>query len=92
MLNTSVKYLARLKYVLDKSQGKLASCRTDGDCVDMLYMDIVSREFYKDFGAPLMIGQEWVLYPKPPLVSYWSTSSLGSMLGGEDLRIHMTVR
>jgi hypothetical protein len=42
--------------VLDKSQGKLASCRTDGDYLDMLYMDIVSREFYKDFAST---GPDW---------------------------------
>jgi hypothetical protein len=59
-LNTSVKYLARLKYVLDKSQGKLASCRTDDDCVDMLYMDIVSREI--KFGQHAWGGRPEVSY------------------------------
>jgi hypothetical protein len=36
---------------LDKSQGNLDSCRTNGD-----YVYIVSREFYKDVGAP---GLDW---------------------------------
>ncbi len=54
--------------MLDKSQGKLASCRTDDDYEDMLHMDIVSREFYKDFGAT---GPDW--WP-----SDWIFSEFGS--------------
>jgi hypothetical protein len=61
--NTSLNYLARLKCALDKSQGNLDSCRTNGD-----YVYIVSREFYKDVGTP---GLDWWF-------SDWIFSELGS--------------
>jgi len=40
--------------VLDKSQGNLDSCCTDGD-----YVHIVSREFYNDVGGGEYAGLDW---------------------------------
>ena len=76
--DTSLNYLARLKCVLDKSQGNSDSCRNDGD-----YVHIVSREFCKDVGGGEYTGldwqySDWSFRTPGQALSAWIFSELGS--------------